>query len=128
MRRCKKLFQNITRDFFEIQNLRLWYFSTSECTVRDFLIQKIRQFRIFVSNSCFLKMQRKCKTCRFLGVTWFNIWFFVCKLLKYLARFEAFNSKSDALYIFYFKIWHVIKTFVQNLTHRKHFNWNFDTL
>ena len=76
MTRCKKHFQNITPVFFEIQNLRLWYFSTSECSVRDFLIQKIRKFRIFVSNSCLLKLQRKCKTCRFLGVTWFNIWFF----------------------------------------------------
>ena len=35
------------------------------------------------------------------------MWFFVHKFFQYLARFKVFNSKSDTLYRFYLKTWHV---------------------
>ena len=78
------------------------------------------------------KKAQKCKTCRFHGVKWTKTWFFECEkffknwpvenfLIQYLTRCKTFKSKYDVFYFFYFKIWHVVKFFIQNLLFKSSF-------
>ena len=94
----------------------------------NFLVRKTRGFWIFCFKIMFFEKVEKMQNMPFLGVTWFNMWFFICTFFQYLARFKVINSKSDTLYKFYLKTWHVIKVFVQNLTLPKIFcfkYWHF---
>ena len=90
----------------------------------NFSIQTIRQFWTFCFKSSFSKQRRKCKTCRFLGVTWFTFWLFCANLfsiwhvltfsIQNMTRCIFYFSKPDTLKKFSFKIRCIIKFYLNS--------------
>ena len=106
------------------QNLRILRGKMSQNVI--FWVQKFFKICllkiIFSSKSSFLKIFFSSKSC-FLKINFLQKTFFLKnKFLKNLARRKIFNSKSDALYKIDFRIWHVAKILIQNLTRCKNFS------
>ena len=108
--------------FFLVKIWRVVFFSTDNLTCNE----------IFNKKSCFSKKHENCKICRFHGVKWTKTWFFKCDKFFEIRHVEQFliqnqtggiyfNPKSDAFHYFYFKIWHVVKVFIQNLLSKSSF-------
>ena len=105
----KKSTQNLTRRIFLNSKYdALYFFKFRIWRVVFFSIQNPTRNRIFNSKSCFWNKHEKCKICRVHGVNRTETWFFGCR--------------------YFFKIWHVEKFLIQNLTRCIVFNPKSDAL
>ena len=83
--------------FFSIQNQTHCIFFKSKSNALCFLsIQNLTRTENFNTKSWFFKKARKMQSMSFLGLKWTKTWFFECEK--------------------FFKIWHVEKFLIQNLT------------
>ena len=93
----KKRFQNITPDFLKFKTYCFDILQRQIVTIVKFLFQKADHFEFFVSKSCFLKNQRKCKRCRFRK-----------NMIQYVIFCMQIFSVSGTFQSFQFKVWHVV--------------------
>ena len=106
--RCIIFNSNMTRCVFLKSKLDALFFLNSKSDAFFFPIQSLSPKENFNSKSCFLKKHEKCQVCRFHGVKWTKTWFFWMQT--------------------FFKIWHVEKFLIQNLTRCIFFNPKSDAL
>ena len=64
-------------------------------------------------------MAQKRKICRFRGVNRAKTWYFDCEDFAQISYVESFQFKIQRFDIFHFKIWHVVKMLLKNLSKRK---------
>ena len=105
----KILIENLTPCkilYWKSDQMKKFYFKIWRVVVLS--VQNLSRNESFNAKSCFLKKHEKRKICRFHGVKWTKTWFF--------------DRKQ------FFKVWHVQKILVQNLTRCKTFKSKSDAL
>ena len=98
----KKYTQHLTRKIFNSKSDALYFLKFKISRVVLFSIQNLSRKENIDSKLCFLKKHEKCKICRFHGVKRTKTWFFCMQT--------------------FFKICHVEKFLIQNLTRCMFFN------
>ena len=133
----KKYTQNLTRCKSFNSKHDAFYFSNSKPDALYFLkiriwrlilaIQCLNRNEILNSKSCFLGKLKKCKICRFHGVKRTKTWLFGMQTFFKIWHVEKFLIQNLTRYIFFqSKIRRVVKTSNQNLTRCENFNLKSD--
>ena len=72
------------------QNLHVFNYLIQYPTRCKNLVQFLMPFKFYAPKLCFPKRHGKCRSRRFLGVTWFILWFCEFTFFQNLTRFENF--------------------------------------